>query len=208
MLTSKQVPLGNDPEYNMHQQVVPMTINYSEPKIFTKPPPREQNVPYPGYLEKQEFPIGCVGKYSKNSMSFGTVCYNQDNQDSFVRGNIFANKFPYKLHHKTVEIPMSVVTRTNPVFGKFDPRIKSMLTENKDMYDYKTYPQWSDRDSPINNDRLRLYRYPYNPLSTTSTTSTNTTETFVNEKSSEGLEDINLVVAFVIAVGIVYVIRK
>ncbi len=165
------------------------------PKQFTKPPPHTQNTWYDRNLVDRGGDIierKCSWKYSQNSNTTGIVCEGQDDNDNWVRGNVFANKFPYKLHHKALVVPETKVILNNKAIVNNDQRVHSMLEENRTMYDYKTYPQQNERDI---SEREKLYRYPYS------------IETF-SDGLTNGLANGIEIGLFLFALGVIYLIQK
>jgi hypothetical protein len=161
------VVLPFDEHSSTERDIVNIDNNYlNEPYIFTKKPPRKQNPwsdPGEGNINSLEENKGCKMRYSNGQNVFGKVCgdINYKNSD-WVRGNVFSNKYPYKLHHKTKIIPQVKIIRNNPVIKKDSPYWPEPKTyKNIKMYDHKSYPD--PRNTNRDESGKPLFRYPYNP---------------------------------------------
>ena len=128
----------------------------NEPKTFTMDKSGSNE------LGNEIEPSGCSIRYSTNQNALGIVCNGGtiNSGDDWVRGNIFANKYPYKLHHKTEIIPETKINRKTPVIKKNSPYWPEPMTYNNiNMYDYKTYPDL--RNESRDTDGKPLFRFPY-----------------------------------------------
>jgi hypothetical protein len=135
-------------------------IYLNEPQIFTKQAPRKQNT----WLSRNRGTKGCKVMYSNGQNVFGKVCGDANHSNSdWVRGNVFSNKYPYKLHHKTKFLPKTKVIKNNPIIKKDSPFWPEPTTyKNINMYDHKSYPDL--RNASRNEHGKPVFVYPYNPL--------------------------------------------
>lgn len=180
----------------------------NEPTDFTITPPRKQNPwsgPGGGTVDSWR-DTGCHMRYSNNQNALGMVCgdINYKN-DEWVRGNMFSNKYPYKLYHKIKKVPTTKIIRNNPVIKKNSPYWPEPNTyTNINMYDYKSYPDL--RNESRDTDGKPLFRYPYNPLN--NNTESIEIEGFSNSRSGGDCQAIKYLVLFLTIFGICYVVKK
>lgn len=146
---------------------------------------------------------GCSIRYSTNQNALGMACNGGsiNKGDNWVRGNIFSNKYPYNLHHKTEIIPETKIVRKTPVIKKKSPYWPEPMTyKNIGMYDYKTYPDLRNESRDI--DGKPMYRFPHS-----------VSEGFVNNISP--MEHVNhddyskkMGVLLLGAVGVCWILKK
>jgi len=203
----KHVVLPFDNDDISEREVVNSERYINERSDFTIAPPRNQNIwsDPGGGIDDSFKDKGCSIRYSNNQNALSLVCgEDMTNNDDWVRGNVFSNKFPYKLHHKVRRVPTVKIIRNNPIIKKNSPYWPEPMTyKNINMYDYKTYPDL--RNESRDTDGKPMFRYPYNPINLDNS-DLNTIETFSIGVENEDI--IKYIIALLVLFGICYIIKK